>query len=61
MPTDDRDAGTGGRAPYEKPALKIIELVAEETLAVGCKSFPGGPGKTGSLCGNSLCSLSIGS
>ena len=61
MQTHDRQAGAGGRAAYEKPAMKTIELVAEETLAVGCKSFPGGPGKSGSLCGNSLCSLSIGS
>ena len=26
------------RRPYEKPALRIIELAAEEVLAVGCKA-----------------------
>ncbi len=27
---------------YEKPKLRIIELVAEEVLAVGCKTVSGG-------------------
>jgi hypothetical protein len=27
-----------GRLPYEKPALRLIELVADEVLAVGCKT-----------------------
>jgi len=25
------------RQPYERPQIKVIELVAEEVLAVGCK------------------------
>jgi hypothetical protein len=28
--------------PYEKPKLTIIELAAEEVLAVGCKTASGG-------------------
>jgi hypothetical protein len=27
-----------GKKPYEKPRLRIIELAAEEVLAIGCKS-----------------------
>lgn len=30
---------TGGRAPYEKPRLRRIELAAEEVLAKGCKTY----------------------
>jgi hypothetical protein len=26
------------KKPYEKPRLRIIELAAEEVLAVGCKT-----------------------
>jgi len=28
--------------PYEKPRLRVIELTAEEVLAVGCKTAAGG-------------------
>jgi hypothetical protein len=27
-----------GKEPYEKPSLKILNLMAEEVLAVGCKN-----------------------
>ncbi|MFP4476236.1 MAG: hypothetical protein ACLFOY_11815 [Desulfatibacillaceae bacterium] len=30
------------RRPYEKPRLRVIELAAEEVLAVGCKLPPPG-------------------
>ncbi len=26
------------KIPYEKPAIKTIELVAEEVLGIGCKT-----------------------
>ncbi len=26
------------RKPYQKPELKVIELVAEEVLGIGCKN-----------------------
>ena len=32
----------GLKKPYQKPRLRIIELAAEETLAVGCKTAIGG-------------------
>jgi hypothetical protein len=32
---------------YEKPKLRIIELAAEEVLAVGCKTFSGGSAVSG--------------
>jgi hypothetical protein len=51
-----------GKAPYEKPALRTIELVAEETLGYGCKIFPGHPmGRSGAGCNNALCALTLGS
>ena len=37
------------KAPYEKPRLRTIELVAEEVLGVGCK-LPGGPGPLAGTC-----------
>ena len=43
---------------YEKPRLRTIPLVAEEVLAVNCKTFQGAPGKTGNRCGFSPCSNS---
>ena len=47
---------------YEKPRLRTIELVAEEILAVGCKTSPADfNGKLGGGCTNPLCSSSIGS
>lgn len=30
------------KQPYEKPGLRIIQLAAEEVLAVGCKLSSGG-------------------
>jgi len=30
------------KQPYEKPRLRVIELVAEEVLGVGCKTAGGG-------------------
>jgi hypothetical protein len=39
------------KSSYEKPQLHIIELAAEEVLAVGCK-MPGGPNNVGvASCG----------
>jgi hypothetical protein len=34
MSSDDR---SGVRDAYEKPSLRVIDLVAEEVMAVGCK------------------------
>jgi hypothetical protein len=42
---------------YEKPKLRTIPLVAEEVLAINCKAAPGAPGKNGSNCGVSPCSV----
>jgi hypothetical protein len=42
---------------YEKPKLRTIPLVAEEVLAVNCKSANGAPGKNSGRCGYSPCSV----
>ncbi len=58
----EKCAEAGRKALYEKPSLRTIELVAEETLGYGCKIFPGNPmGKSGASCGNALCALDLGS
>ena len=37
------------KLPYEKPALRTIELAADEVLAVGCKHKPPGPRAFGNV------------
>jgi hypothetical protein len=50
------------RQAYEKPRLRVIELVAEEVLSTGCKSRFGDPkGVAGSGCLTGMCSSTIGS
>lgn len=45
------------RRHYEKPMIRTIPLVAEEVLAVSCKSVSGAPGKNGHQCGTAPCSV----
>jgi len=45
------------RKPYEKPRLRTIPLVAEEVLAVSCKTASGAAGKNGGRCGFAPCSV----
>ena len=42
--------------PYEKPKLRVIELLAEEVLGIGCKTFWGSPGLAGRGCSLGGCS-----
>ena len=47
---------------YEKPKLRVIELAAEEVLAVGCKtSFTDPSGVAGNGCTTGICSSTTGS
>ena len=47
---------------YEKPRLRVIELAAEEVLAVGCKVNPGDPtGFNNQGCTTGVCQDTIGS
>lgn len=41
--------GVGSRRPYQKPRLRIISLVADEVLAVGCK-LPAAAGPAPGTC-----------
>lgn len=46
MPNKQEDQKA--KEPYEKPMMRVIELAAEEVLAIGCKTVPmpavgGGP------------------
>lgn len=59
MPHKKEDAV---RQPYEKPELRLIELAAEEVLAIGCKSSFGDPsGVAGNGCTTGICSSVTGS
>lgn len=47
---------------YEKPALRIIELTAEEVLSAGCKTAFGDPtGVAGNGCMSGPCQMTSGS
>lgn len=39
---DNTEKSETGRKKYEKPVLTIIDLAAEEVLAIGCKMDAGG-------------------
>ncbi|MBI5076235.1 MAG: hypothetical protein HZB62_13865 [Nitrospirae bacterium] len=41
---------------YEKPKLRVIELVAEEVMGVGCKTAAS-PALGASFCASGACSL----
>jgi hypothetical protein len=43
------------KRPYERPKLRIIDLAAEEVLAVGCKVSDGGIAFGGSPCPANNC------
>ncbi len=43
------------KRPYEKPQLRIIQLAAEEVLAVGCKLVNGPGGPIAPTCTSSSC------
>jgi hypothetical protein len=56
---DKREENT--KQPYEKPKLRVIELAAEEVLAVGCKVNPGDPtGFNNQGCTTGVCQNTIG-
>jgi hypothetical protein len=47
---------------YEKPKIRVIELAAEEVLAVGCKTAYSDPkGVAGNGCLTGVCSSRTGS
>lgn len=53
----DVQSSEQGKKKYQKPELKIIELAAEEVLAIGCKTpttvpagIGGGPGCLAQNC-----------
>jgi hypothetical protein len=53
-----QELGKASKKSYEKPRLRTIPLIAEEVLAVNCKTASGAPGKhAGGRCGYSPCSV----
>ena len=51
----DSDEAKKEKRPYEKPVLRIIELAAEEVLAVGCKTQQVGTSGFGN--GKAICTF----
>jgi hypothetical protein len=49
------DKSVEARAPYVSPHLRIVELSAEETLAIGCKLADGGSASGGFTCTSNAC------
>ena len=43
------------RLKYEKPRMRVIDLVAEEVLSVGCKLSTGPGGPIGATCTSASC------
>ena len=51
----ERSEAQGTKRPYDKPRVQVINLIAEEVLAVGCK-LPDGPGgPIGANCTAAAC------
>lgn len=48
-------AESKARQPYQKPGFRVIDLAAEEVLAVGCKLDGGPGGPIGASCTASSC------
>jgi hypothetical protein len=46
---------------YEKPKLRVIELLAEEVLGIGWNAIWGGAGVAGRGCTTGICSSNTGS
>lgn len=44
------------KKPYQKPELKVIELVAEEVLGIGCKN-DSASAPSGFTCESNNCQL----
>lgn len=60
MESDNKKAKD--KLTYEKPRLRVIELAAEEVLAVGCKTSLTDPsGVAGNGCTSGICSSTTGS
>lgn len=60
MKPDDKK--TTKKPAYEKPQLRVVELAAEEVLAVGCKtSLTDSSGVAGNGCTSGICSSTLGS
>lgn len=53
---------SNNKQSYEKPKLRVIELTADEVLAVGCKVYAGDPAGVGpGHCTDGTCKITLGS
>lgn len=52
----------GVKKAYEPPRLRVVSLLAEEVLSVGCKTAFADPnGVAGNGCLTGVCAMSLGS
>jgi hypothetical protein len=45
------------KRPYEKPRVRVIDLAADEVLAIGCKTISGGFNTGAAPCTANSCSV----
>jgi len=57
----NKDNHQTDKQAYDKPRLRVIELLAEEVLALGCKRSGSDTGQSGNLCLNGVCKATPGS
>jgi len=57
----NKDTHHTDKQAYDKPRLRVIELLAEEVLAIGCKRNASDYGSGTNLCLNGVCKATPGS
>ncbi|HQP75079.1 MAG TPA: hypothetical protein PLU41_13725 [Acidobacteriota bacterium] len=57
----NKDTHQTDKQAYDKPRLRVIELLAEEVLAIGCKRNASDYGSGTNLCLNGVCKATPGS
>jgi len=57
----NKDTHQTDKQAYDKPRLRVIELLAEEVLAIGCKRNTSDNGAGTNLCLNGICKATPGS
>lgn len=57
----NKDTHPNDKQAYDKPRLRVIELLAEEVLAIGCKRNASDNGLGTNLCLNGICKSTPGS
>jgi len=57
----NKDTHQTDKQAYDKPRLRVIELLAEEVLAIGCKRSGSDTAQSGNNCVSGVCKATLGS